>query len=280
MNVRKNSGELVPFDGASLKRSLDRSGASKNQVDAVFEDVCAHLYEGISTRELYEFAFESLRTHRNVFAARYSLKRALKDLGPEGFYFEKWVGKLFQSYGYETTTGKTLQGKAVTHEIDVVALKDGALNLIECKFRNDESAKISVTTPMYFMSRMKDLSEQSFDFFGQHLKPKKGWLITNAFLTSDSVKFIETYEMNALSWDYPEKYGLKHRTDDRGLYPITCLTTLNHLQKEQLLKADCILVQELVKQPNILTKLNVHPQDRRNVLEECMELLKGISSHK
>lgn len=167
MRVKKYSGELVPFNADSLRHSLSRSGATKEQVDRVYHDIQSHLYDGISTRELYELAFDCLKSQKEVYAARYSLKKALRELGPEGFYFERWIAKLFADDGYETVTSQTVQGHAVTHEIDVVAAKGNALLAIECKFRNDVDAKISVTTPMYFMSRVKDVSQINFDFFGR-----------------------------------------------------------------------------------------------------------------
>lgn len=277
MNVKKYSGELVPFEPLSLLRSLNKSGASKAQADAVFDMIKSKLYEGIPTRELYEMAFDCLKKQRNSFAARYSLKKALRDLGPEGFYFEKWVAKLFECYGYQVKTGQTLQGKAVTHEVDVIAQKGDELNFAECKFRNDVDAKISVTTPMYFLSRMKDLSEQSFNFFGSNLKPTHGWLVTNAYLSGDSIKFSECYNINLISWDYPQKSSLKNRVDDKALYPITCLTTINVDDKKHLLDNDCILVQQLIKRSAYLDKLNLTPQARQEVYDECAELVGAVS---
>src|SRR5690606_7017822 len=189
MRVKKYSGELVPFNGNSLRHSLARSGATAEEVELVYDNIQDRLYDGISTRELYELAFACLRQHRDSYAARYSLKKALRELGPEGFYFERWIAKLFADEGYETSTGQTVQGHAVTHEIDVVAAKAGEMLAIECKFRNDVDAKISVTTPMYFMSRVKDVCGLPFSFFNGQRHFTDGWLVTNAYFTSDSKRF-------------------------------------------------------------------------------------------
>src|SRR5690606_18576682 len=142
MQVKKYSGELVPFNGDALRGSLSRSGANSDQVNQVYERVINKLYDGISTRELYQLAFDTLKTVRTSYAARYSLKKALRELGPEGFYFEKYIAHLLREAGYESTTGQTVQGHAVSHELDVVAYKNGKLVTAECKFRNDIDAKI------------------------------------------------------------------------------------------------------------------------------------------
>src|SRR5690606_16262317 len=156
MRVKKHSGELIPFNPDSLKNSLIKSGASAQEVDDVYKQILVEMYDGISTRNLYEKAFSYLKKRRNVYAAKYSLKKALRDLGPTGFYFEKWVCSLFSYLGYNAINGQTLKGHAVNHEIDVVAIKGNDFHIAECKLRNDVDAKISVTTPMYFLSRMKD----------------------------------------------------------------------------------------------------------------------------
>ena len=196
MLVKKNSGELIPYDPKALKRSLTKSGAKKEEVEEVFELVSKDLYDGISTRDLYKKAFQYLKNYRSSYAARYSLKRALRDLGPEGYYFEKWIGKLMQSAGYESLHSEVVQGNAVTHEIDVVASKGDQLLFCECKFRNDEDAKISVTTPMYFLSRMKEVQDHTYHFFGRDMKPTKGFLVTNAYLTTDSIDFANITELD------------------------------------------------------------------------------------
>ena len=271
--VKKYSGELVPFEPDKLKASLSRSEATPNEVEKVFEAIKPELHDGISTRKLYELAFEHLRTHRDSYAARYSLKKALRELGPEGFYFEKWIGKLFASAGYQTTTGKTVQGHAVSHEIDVIASKGDSMFAIECKFRNDVDAKISVTTPMYFLSRVKDISGRSFSFFGNDQKFTDGWLVTNAYLTSDSIAFGEYYKLNLLAWDYPAQHSIKSQVDHMELYPVTCLTNLDDDEKKALLKNGCILVRDLVEKPDYLQFLDAKKEQRQRVLREAQELL-------
>ena len=190
MLVKKYSGELVPFNSDSLRHSLTRSGANNEQVEKVYTQIKEKLFDGISTRELYQLAFEALKSQRNSFAARYSLKKALRELGPEGFYFEKWIARLFQEYGFESTTGQTIQGHAVSHEIDVVASKGNEMLAIECKFRNDIDAKISVTTPMYFLSRFKDISDISYHFFGQNKKFTSMIWFCNKVFSSTSVRVV------------------------------------------------------------------------------------------
>lgn len=273
MQVKKHSGELVNYNPKALRNSLTKSGASESEVDNVFEAIKSKLYNGISTKELYDLAFNALKCIRKTYAARYSLKRALRDLGPEGFYFEKWVARIFQEDGYKAMTGQTIQGHAVSHEIDVVASKGNELLAIECKFRNDVEAKISVTTPMYFMSRVKDISNKPYTFFNKTLKVTEGWLVTNAYLTSDSKAFAEYYNLNILSWDYPAHKNIKTVVDNNGEYPITCLTSISNAEKAQLLKAQCVLVKDIVRNPKFLDILDINNKQKEELLNEAEELI-------
>ncbi len=273
MQVKKHSGELVPFNPKSLKFSLSRSGANKAEVEQVFDSMSSFIYDGITTKELYQNAFDTLKKFRSSYAARYSLKKAVKDLGPEGHLFEKWIAKLFIEEGYHAVSGVTVQGSAVTHEIDVVAEKDNQLIFCECKFRNDIDAKISVTTPMYILSRIKDVLENEYEFFDKKLKPSKGYLVTNAYLTTDSIDFSNYYGIGLISWNYPEKTSIKALVDKGALYPLSCLTILTEEQEKQIMEKGCILVKELVENPKVLDFLNLDKQTIINVLDEAKELL-------
>jgi len=272
MNVRKNSGELEPFNPDSLLHSLKNSGADEQEAQAIFKILEEEMFDGISTKKLYQTAFEELKKIRSSFAARYSLKNAIKALGPEGFFFEKWMAKIFQTQGYDAINSETLQGSAVTHEIDILASKKEELLICECKFRNDLDAKISVTTPMYFLSRFNDLKEQTYAYFGKNLRPTTGVLITNAFFTSDSIDFANHYNIELISWNYPANRNIKSLTDDFGMYPITCLTTLTDEEEELLLKKNCLLVKEIIQNPVLLDHFKFSEERKKQLLEEANDL--------
>lgn len=273
IRVKKYSGELVPFDQQKFRISLTKSGASMEAVDDIVQSILPIIYDGIHTKELYRLAHTQLRKRASSFAARYSLKRALKDLGPGGFHFEKWTARIFEYMGYETLTGEILQGRAVSHEIDVLALKEESLTIVECKFKNSTEAKTSVITPMYFLSRLKDLESLTFPYFNKNCPITSGWMVTNAYFTTDSIDFAAHYGLNLLSWDYPVGESIKNRVDFAGLYPLTCLTNLTKNEKKSLLASGCILVKDLVKNAHVLDNLRLSKSKERKVLEEAQALI-------
>lgn len=272
--VKKYSGELIDFDIEKLRFSLSKSGASPIEIEEVLQSMTPHIHNGMTTKNLYKLAFRQLKRISGTFAARYSLKRALRDLGPAGYYFEKWTSRFLRSYGYVTDENQIIKGDAVSHEADVIALKDGKLFWIECKFRNTVDAKISVTTPMYLLSRVKDISDKTYTICGGSYQFDQGWLITNAYLTLDSIQFGEYYGIKMLSWDYPAKNSIKNLVDKMGLYPITCLTSITKREKDYLMQKDCILVKDILDNPEILDNNHVINQRNKNkILKEVNELI-------
>lgn len=270
MKLIKDNGEETFFNEERFKNSLMKSGASAEQVNEVLKEISAKLYSGMKTKELYQMAHKELQNYSSSFAARYSLKKALMELGPAGYFFEKWLAKFLGHLGYRTMHSKYIEGHAVTHEADVIAERDGQLFWIECKFRNSGETKLSVTTPMYVLSRIRDISNKKYRFWGEEMEFTKGILVTNSYFTQDSVAFAEYYGLDLLSWDYPVGNSLKNIVDLRGLYPITCLTTLSNEQKAMLLAKDVILVKELESRLAEFRLPSAVAEEIKGLLKDCV----------
>ncbi|HSN49452.1 MAG TPA: ATP cone domain-containing protein, partial [Flavobacterium sp.] len=151
MKIVKHSGNIVDYNPSKLKQSLLKSGASNLEVDSILSSIENQIYEGISTKEIYKMAFSLLKKSSHSQAARYNLKEAIRLLGPTGFFFEKYIARLFASENYQTLTNFILQGKCVSHEIDVLLKKDNAIAMVECKFHLGKDANSDVKVPMYIL---------------------------------------------------------------------------------------------------------------------------------
>ena len=112
-----------------------------------------------------------------------------------------------------------------------------------------------------------------YEFFGKKMKPTKGFLVTNAYLTTDSIDFANYYGIGLISWNYPEGKNIKEIVDYSALYPLTCLTNLTKEQEKQLMEKGTILVKELVENPTVLDELRLDENTKNNVLEEARELI-------
>lgn len=276
MKIVKHSGDIVDFNPIKLKQSLLKSGASQSVVETILQTIKKEIYEGISTKQIYKMAFGLLKKASNSNAARYNLKEAVRLLGPAGFFFEKYIARLFASEHYETKTNLTLQGKCVSHEIDVLVKKDQIISMVECKFHMGKEANSDVKVPMYILSRFNDLKERRHTIFSGKELISKCWIVTNNRFTSDAITFAKCSGLSLLSWNYPENNNLKTKNDDNFLYPVTCLTTLSLDEKEKLLILDVILVKEIINNSYCLERIGLSSNRIKNVLREASELCKYI----
>ena len=272
MKVVKYSGDTVDFNSNKLLKSLLKAGANPEQAQHIISTISAQLFDGMATKQIYKMAFALLKKNSNAHAARYNLREAIRMLGPAGFYFEKYIARLFESEGYKTKTNLVLQGKCVTHEIDVLIQKDSEMGMVECKFHAGREVASDVKVPMYILSRFNDLKTKSHPFFDSKTPLISCWIVTNNRFTKDAITFANCSGLQLLSWNYPENNCLKSKTDQNKLYPITCLTTLSMAEKEHLLQEELLLVKDILVQSSVLNTIGLSPNRIQNVLKEAREL--------
>ena len=272
MKVVKYSGDTVDFNSNKLLKSLLKAGANPEQAQHIISTISAQLFDGMATKQIYKMAFALLKKNSNAHAARYNLREAIRMLGPAGFYFEKYIARLFESEGYKTKTNLVLQGKCITHEIDVLIQKDSEMGMVECKFHAGREVASDVKVPMYILSRFNDLKTKSHSFFFFFSPLTSCWIVTNNRFTADAITFANCSGLQLLSWNYPENNCLKSKTDQNKLYPITCLTTLSLAEKEHLLQEELLLVKDILVQSSVLNTIGLSPNRIQNVLKEAREL--------
>ncbi|WP_088341888.1 restriction endonuclease [Robiginitalea sediminis] len=270
--IRKASGQMATYSEAKLRRSLRRSGADPGAVDAIVQTLNSELYPGMTTREIYNRAFSLLRAYRNSFASRYKLKRAIYELGPTGFPFEKFVAALLNHSGYSATTNVILHGDCVDHEVDVVARNGDTQTLIECKFHADDGRKCHVKVPLYIDSRFRDIAAGSDKNGALDIRLEPGWVVTNTRFTSDALKYGNCAGLYLLSWNHPRGNGLKDRIDRHRLYPITVSMLLSGREKEFLLGREVVLGRQLLESAFLLDHLGVSRERKDRILGEFLEL--------
>ncbi len=271
-SVTKASGEKSPFSEEKVRRSLHKSGADNQQIDFILQEIRKQLYEGMSTRNIYKIAFSLLKSGARHQAARYHLKYAIMELGPSGFPFEKYIAELLKKEGYKTQTGKILQGKCVTHEIDVIAEKDNNQILVECKYHNQSGISCNIKIPLYIHARFNDIEAHLSKKPNNISKQRKGWIVTNTRFTADAIQYAGCSGLKLLGWDHPFEKGLKDRIDHYQLYPITCLTSLTTSEKQKLLEQEVVLCSELLKRPELLKSIGIKTIRTATVLNEANQL--------
>lgn len=269
MKIIKANGKEVPFEVDKLIASLRRAGASEQVSRSIASEIKAFLHEGMTTKEIYRKAFSLLKKAASHFASKYKLKKAIMELGPTGFPFERYVGEILKHEGYRVAVGQIVKGHCVQHEVDVIAQKGEQHYMIECKFHSDQGRTCNVKIPLYIQSRFLDVEKEWQLRPGHSNKFHQGWVVTNTRFTKDAIQYGICAGLNLVSWDFPRKGSLRQRIDRAGLHPLTSLTTLTKREKQLLLDKGIVLCKELCQNNQLLEEIRVLPPRAQKVLNEA-----------
>lgn len=271
MKITKASGEQQTYSRIKFCRSLRKSGATKEVIDRVCREVEKELKPGVSTDVIFQKASRRLRKESSVLAAKYSLKRGIMELGPAGFLFEQYVAAILREYGYETKTNKIMRGRCVSHEIDVVAFYKNKHYLMELKYHNSQGIKTDLKVIMYMQARLEDIAErqkqrESFEH--------TAWLFTNTKFTSKAIAYGECRGVKMTGWKYPKKESLEQFIEQKALYPVTVLPSVNAFVREQFAFRRILFARDLASLSlNYMTKrLGIYERTAKKILQEAREL--------
>lgn len=271
VQILKSTGQSEAFSQEKLLLSLHKAGASEDLANEVWQALLPDIEAGVSSERIHKHAFRQLKRRRKTVAARYQLKRAIMELGPSGYPFERLIGEVFRAKGYEVQVGQILKGRCVKHEVDVVGRLEQQLLLVECKYRNLPGYKCDVKVPLYIHSRFEDIRLER-KLATTEIQP---WIATNARFSSDAVEYARCVGINLIGWDQPSGESLKNWLETLNLYPLTVLTSLNQHQKKYLLEHKLILCRDILECPELLLHLPGRQSQNleKQVMQECHQLL-------
>ena len=266
--ITKADGEQEPFDTAKLEMSLERAGASATARARIAARILHELHAGITTEEIYRHAFEMLRKEEEPpIAARYSVKRAVFDLGPSGFPFEQFLAEVLRAHGWMVRTGVALNGRCAPHEVDVLAEKSGKRIGIEAKFHNEASGKTDIKDALYVYARYQDLKNAP----ESSSRVDEGWLVTNTRFTRNAIRYAQCSNLTLIGWDYPRSRNLFSLIEEARVHALTGLTSLRPGEKHRLLENGVVLC-KTVAASHVLHEYGVKPDRVPQVLEEARRL--------
>jgi hypothetical protein len=181
------------------------------------------------------------------------------------------VARLLSYRGLHTEVGKTVQGRCVTHEIDVLAIDDHKERYIECKFHQKQGYTTDVKVPLYIHSRFQDIVNYYADMHDTS-KYREPWIVTNTRFSTDAIQYAECSDIKLIGWQYPHEHGLERLVEDIGLYPITVLANLTEREKKKLFEYDIVLCIDILSDEYILTEVGVPASRQKLVLEQATSI--------
>ena len=238
MQIIKASGDKVPFEKKHIEKSILRAGGSNSFAKQTARNVERKISKDMSTQKVLMLTLDELKKDPEV-AMKYNLKRAIMELGPEGYVFEEFFAQILTNYGYKTKTGTMVKGKRDLQEIDIIAEKKKRI-MIEAKYHNQIGIYTKGKVAMYTYARFLDINSNPKNKFDEP------WLVTNTRCSRNAIEYGKGVGLKIIGWAYPSKgQNLQNIIEKKSLYPITVLRCLPKKVKEKLFSAKIILAKDL-----------------------------------
>jgi len=246
--IIKQRGEREPLSMRKIESAAKRAGASNRLAREIAKKVKLSTKEGTSTNDIYKQVRALLYEKSPAVGIKFSLKEAMRKMGPAGFYFEKFVGDIYEKAGYSVKINQIIAGKCINdYEIDFLANKQGTLKVGECKYRNQSGNNVDMSTALANHARFLDIQKGVFlnkkEYQGFSTKSV---LVTNTKFTGHAIKYSKCMGVELLGWRYPTTGGLEHLIEKHQLYPVTILPSVTKYLAEVLATKNIMLVKDIV----------------------------------
>jgi hypothetical protein len=84
-----------------------------------------------------------------------------------------------------------------------------------------------------------------------------------------AIKYGECKGLKLIGWNYPEKGNLHQIIEQNGLHPITCLGSLSHQEKRDLIGRGILVCIDLIGKPGVLHDIGIKDEGAEKVLTEA-----------
>ena len=275
--VINSKGEKEPFSFYKIYRSAKRAGASVGLAKEIAGEIEKQVYPGMKTREVFK-KIKKLLSKRHLQASiRFSLKEAMRKLGPTGFLFEKFIREVLLANGFKVKINQYLQGFClVTYEIDFLSQKGKMIYIGECKYHRLPGERVNLQVALANYARFLDIEANSYF---RKLKSKgfqiEPMLVTNTKFSKEAIRYAQCKRTKLLGWRYPKSQGLEYLIEREKLYPITILPSLKGYLKEVFVQKRMMLAKDLLEADiSVLSKkLNLSQKALFPLIREAKVLL-------
>jgi hypothetical protein len=251
--VSKADGTRQPFDRTKIIRTCLRMGASRTHAEEVARKIEQRVHDGITTKKILQMIFRHLRKHRPAVSYLICLRRGLSLMKPKPD-FERYIQKLLTAHGYEVSPSQIIRGKCVEHEVEAVAEKDGKTYLVEVKHHSNYHTPTGLDESRIMHAVLEDVID-GYEEGLNNLKVDNAIIVCNTKLSWHAKRYTDCKGMLKIGWSTPRNRGLQDLIEDKKLYPIHCLRSLNRLTREALTSGGILLLQDLTsRDPDDLSK--------------------------
>ncbi len=272
LKVINSEKENEDFSAEKVYKACIRSGASEKIANEVTEEVKRRVHQGTKTSEIGKIVKNLLSKKSKKSAIKFSLKEAMRKLGPTGFDFEKFIVAVLSDSGFTVKINEHIRGFCISsYEVDFVSTQGNNKKIGECKYHANRGEKVDLKVALYNHARFLDICKHPL-FKKEHTN---SILVTNAKFTKKAVDYCECNNVELLGWRHPKSGGLEKLIEDSDLYPITILPSFKKSFKNVFAAENIILVKDLLSTSpkQIAKKTSISKQKANKLVEEANILL-------
>jgi hypothetical protein len=244
---------------------------SGREAAVVADKIEQKIYEGITTKKILEMIFFYAKEYKPEIKHRIDLRESISMLRPKPD-FEQFVRLVLESYGYAIGSNQFVRGRCVEHEIDCIAKKGSQTIYVEVKHHFNSHTYTGVGVCLETQATLEDMR----DGFGREhtIKFDKALIVCNTKFSDHAKAYAACEGIELIGWSMPKSAGLEKLIEDKKLYPITFLKSLEEKDESRLGDAGIVLLSQLIKYDTPeLCKLTKLPAKKIKFLKKLAEQL-------
>ena len=189
--------EKQPFSVKKIYEACIRSGASEEMAREISKEIKEKAYHEITTAEISKLVKRALAKKSKKSSMRFSLKEAMRKLGPSGFNFERYITSILLENNFKVKTNQMIPGFCIpSYEIDFLAKKANFKYIGECKYHSYPGKRVDLKVALYNNARFLDIAKKSV----AKKTKMKSILITNTKFTQRAIQYSECSGVGLLGW--------------------------------------------------------------------------------
>lgn len=243
--VTKSDGSKQVFQKEKVIDTCLRMGATHEVAEGVASRVEQRIYDGIESKRILSMIFRQLGRYHPAVKHHTDLRRALAMMEPKPD-FEQYVRILLREQGYQVTSNEIVRGKCVEHEIDAIAKKDGKTYIVEVKHHSNHHTLSGLDVDRISRAIYEDITE-GFKLGLNSINVEKAVIVCNVKLSEHAKRYANCRGIEHIGWRYPPDNGIDRMIEEKKLYPVTYLKSLDSASMRRLTSGGVLLLKQLVE---------------------------------
>ncbi|MBI2085008.1 MAG: restriction endonuclease [Candidatus Aenigmarchaeota archaeon] len=244
MLVKKADGSLEKFEGGKILRTCRRAGLSEESSKTVLQHVTQKSYDKIPTNVLMKIILKEMKKHDTSAFMKFNLRASLAELSPDGIFFEVYMKRLLEEYGYNVKHAQIARGNCSRHEIDLIAEKGNAKIMIECKHHRNQHTFAGLSDAMVTWAAFEDTKEKN--------RFTEAWLVCSTKISEHAIRYGQCKKLVMMGW----ANRLGDMIEDKKFYPVTVIESMRGNSVEKAFNLGVLTVQDVVNSdPGKLSKI-------------------------